>query len=69
MKDCLYLQKEREKHTHKTRQVKDFTTTENTKTEVCKKRTKVGGKTVLKKNNKPHQPKTNKPTKITKKQT
>lgn len=52
MKDCLYLQKEREKHTHKTRHIKDFITTENRKTEVCKKRTKDGAKTVFKKTTK-----------------
>lgn len=51
-----------ERHKHKTRQVKDFTTTKDKqKTEVCKNKTKGGGETGgrRKKNNKTKKPKEN----------
>lgn len=46
MKDCseVFIGREGERHTDKTRQVKDFTTIKYKKTEVWKKKNKVGAK-------------------------
>lgn len=75
MKDSneVFIGREGERHTDKTRQVKDFTTIKYKKTEVSKKKNKVGaklGKKAKKQTNKPKKkekskPQTNKKTRTT----